>query len=218
MTPQKFKQPKLASSSTNENSAASADPYKVYCDLDGVLVDFDAGFRRINGESPDDMNLGRMWSMVQSANSFYKHLPWMSDGRELWDAIRHLDPDILTGVPRHREARGEKAEWCRRELGVETNHVDMAGRERSHQVVRGQRREGVVNVITCWSRNKYMESGFRTVLIDDRVNLAREWEMRGGIFIHHTSTEQTLKQLKELGVLSDDAAEVSSISLWFFIV
>jgi hypothetical protein len=84
----------------------------------------------------------------------------------------------------------------------------MAGYQRTHNVVgNGQRKEGVVNVITCWSRNKHLESGMRTVLIDDRESLARDWEMRGGIFVHHTSTKTTLKQLKELGILSDNAAQ-----------
>lgn len=218
MTPRNAKQPKLQSSSTNtrrSSSVAAEAPYKVYCDLDGVLCDFDAGVRRISGRSPDELNMGHMWSIVTSADSFYEHLPWMSDGRELWNAIQHLSPDILTGVPRHWSARGDKAAWCRRELGMETNHVDMAGSQRSHTIVEGRKKEGVVNVITCWSRNKHMESGIRTVLIDDRENLAREWEMRGGIFVHHTSTERTLQQLKDHGILSDESVdEVSMIDVY----
>ena len=144
---------------------------------------------------------------MQNANNFYEYLPWMSDGRELWNALVPLDPDILTGVPRQHGARRDKAAWCQRELGMPIHHVDMAGYQRSHAVVgNGQRKEGVVNVITCWSRNKHLESGMRIVLIDDRESLARDWEMRGGIFVHHTSTKTTLKQLKELGILSDEHA------------
>lgn len=212
-TPKRHKQSASSFRVDNDDSSDSGSThisqYKIYCDLDGVLCDFDAGVRRIsNGRSPDEIQFGHMWSMVQNATNFYEYLPWMSDGRELWNALVPLDPDILTGVPRHYGARRDKAAWCRRELGVPINHVDIAGYQRTHTVVgNGQRKEGVVNVITCWSRNKHLESGTRTVLIDDRESLARDWEMRGGIFVHHTSTKTTLKQLKELGILSDSAAQ-----------
>lgn len=208
------KRHKQSSPFDNDNSSSSSSTthllqYTIYCDLDGVLCDFDAGLRRIsNGCSPDELEFRDMWSMVQNTNNFYEYLPWMTDGRELWNALLPLNPDILTGVPRHYAARRDKAAWCRRELGVPIHHVDMAGYQRSHAVMgNGGRKEGVVNVITCWSRNKHLESRMGAVLIDDRESLARDWEMRGGIFVHHTSTKTTLKQLKELGILSDDAAQ-----------
>jgi hypothetical protein len=147
---------------TKDESPPETSVFKIFCDLDGVLCDFDAGVRRIsNGKRPDDMNLKEMWRTVARADSFYTHLPWTIDGRDLWEAILHLKPDILTGVPMHQKARQEKADWCSRELGVATNHVDMAGAKRAHVPVKGRRKENVVNVITCWSRNKYMESGHK---------------------------------------------------------
>lgn len=207
MTPPKAKQQKQSPDDETSDSSTEQAPYKIYCDLDGVLCDFDAGLRGLCGKSPNELNLGHMWSIVASANSFYEYIPWTRDGRELWNALAPLNVDILTGVPRHYAARKEKAAWCKRELGVATNHVDMAGYQRSHSAVEGERKKGVVNVITCWSRNKHVESGMRSVLIDDRQSLARDWEMRGGIFVHHTSTERTLKQLRELGILSDPIEE-----------
>jgi hypothetical protein len=35
-------------------------------------------------------------------------------------------------------------------------------------------------------------------LIDDRADLRSNWEAKGGIFILHTSTSNTLEQLKQL--------------------
>ena len=146
----------------DEGPSETNSGFKIFCDLDGVLCDFDAGVRRIaDGKRPDDMHLKEMWRKVAKADSFYTHLPWMIDGRDLWEAILHLKPDILTGVPMHQKARQEKADWCARELGVATNHVDMAGANRAHVRVKGRRKANVVNVITCWSRNKYMESGHK---------------------------------------------------------
>ena len=138
-----------------------ASRFDVFCDLDGVLVGFEAEIRKLfNGRGPDEIpNQGHMWAAISRHPSFYADLPWTEDGRELWDAIKHLNPSILTGVPRTKKSRLEKATWCKRELGVETNHVDMAGKRSTHERQEGQMREGVVNVITCWSKNKHMESG-----------------------------------------------------------
>jgi hypothetical protein len=143
---------------TNDNGSFQTSSFKIFCDLDGVLCDFDAGVRRINnGKGADDMHLKEMWRTVARADSFYANLPWTTDGRDLWEAICHLKPDILTGVPMHEKAGQEKADWCRRELGVKINHVDMAGSKRAHVPVKGRRKQNAVNVITCWTRNKYVQ-------------------------------------------------------------
>mmetsp|Transcript_10317 Transcript_10317/g.15352 ORF Transcript_10317/g.15352 Transcript_10317/m.15352 type:complete len:262 (+) Transcript_10317:243-1028(+) len=146
----------------------SSFPYKIFCDLDGVLVDFEAGVKKIcNGKGPDDIpNQSYMWGAIARTPLFYQNLPWTKDGKQLWNAIKHTMPDILTGVPRSKNSRLEKAIWCQRELiedggDLVVNHVDMAGKKKSHEVVLGRKRENVVNVITCWSVNKYLESGER---------------------------------------------------------
>ena len=136
--------------------------FKIFCDMDGVLVDFDAGVRKLSkGIAANELQKRRMWGLIGRAKKFYERLAWMKDGRELWDAIRHTKPDILTGVPSQKCARTQKYAWCRRELGVDVNHVDMAGSRSAHQTVRGTKKDGVTNVITCWSRNKHHESGER---------------------------------------------------------
>ena len=84
---------------------------------------------------------------------------------------------------------------------LKLNHVDMAGKKSTHETVSGRKRKGVVNVITCWSRNKHCESKKNHVLIDDRVSLREAWEDNGGIFVHHTSAERTLEVLRERGIL-----------------
>ena len=59
----------------------------------------------------------------------------------------------------------------------------------------------VLNVITCWSKNKHLESGAGRILIDDREDLGVAWEEAGGTFVHHVSTKESLKKLTELGII-----------------
>ena len=195
------------SSSTNgggQKGPSKQQQYKIYCDLDGVLVDFDAGIQRMTGSKPHQLPPYIMWAKVASAPDFFENLlGWMADGKELWNSIKGMNPDILTGVPTAKKSRAQKAAWCERELGMPTSHVDMAGTKKAHEVVSGRRskEEGVVNVITCWSRNKHCESRRGAVLIDDRLSLQQDWVARGGIFIHHTNTRKSLGELRRLGIL-----------------
>jgi len=225
----------------NDDAAAGEDntdnlssfKYKVFCDLDGVLVDFDSGVKALfNGRSPDELPAGTMWGRISSTPNFYANLPWTADGQTLWnELVQQLPspPDILTGVPRNYQSRAQKFAWCQRELvsaaaavvvagtdakllsttakksvSLKLNHVDMAGKKSTHEAVSGRKRKGVINVITCWSRNKHCESKKNHVLIDDRVSLREAWEKNGGIFVHHTSTQRTLEVLRERGILGCD--------------
>lgn len=148
-----------ANANANAN-ASSVLPYRIFCDLDGVLVDFDAGAVKLCGKPPSQISSGFLWSSIAKEPSFFEDLPWCHDGLELWNAIRPERPTILTGVSRAAVAK-DKAAWCKRELCVETNHVDMAAKKKAHEPVSGFRKKGVTNVITCWSKNKHRESGPR---------------------------------------------------------
>ena len=64
-------------------------------------------------------------------------------------------------------------------------------------------------VLSLHLANSFCITTFCSVLIDDNQQLAEKWELRGGIFIHHTSTEETLRKLKEVGVLPKEDNEVS---------
>lgn len=188
--------------------ADAASPFRIFVDLDGVLCDFERGVQAICRKSTAEIAKTTMWTLIAKSNSrFFETLPWTRDGPKLWHAIRHLGPDILTGVPDLETSREEKFNWCRRHLGMQDyRHVDMAGDGYRHNSVNGTPKackvnDGpITNVITCWSYNKHHESGQHAVLIDDRIALKDSWEAKGGIFVHHTDAETTLKQLEELGI------------------
>lgn len=134
--------------------------FKVYCDMDGVLVDFEKGVVRLLNVAPSKLVKGTMWKTIARAPHFFENLEWTQDGRRLWQSIRHLKPDILTGVPYPKTSRVEKFNWCKRELGLEEAHfVDYAAGYKDHECVNGNTpKEGSTNIITCWSSNKYKEA------------------------------------------------------------
>ena len=159
--------------------------YQLFLDLDGVLADFNKGVKQTTGKYPHQLDSSKMWPKLRRAKGFFTHLSWTSDGQELWESTRHLHPPILTGLPYDGAwAAQQKREWCRRELGEE------------------------IPVVTCLARHKideafaYVSQGITPVLIDDRTTHKDVWEDRGGIYIVHRSTQESLTQLSKIITLT----------------
>lgn len=103
---------------------------------------------------------------------FWSDMPWMPDGKELWDYIKPHNPSILTSPARGVDCPKGKIIWVERELGED---------------------------IPCiLEKQKYKYAGENKTLIDDSENKITPWIEAGGIGILHTSTEDTLRQLKEI--------------------
>lgn len=133
---------------------------ELYCDLDGVLADFDAGIISKFNKPPSELNEVMMWSVLRKSTSFYEKLPWMPEGKALWERIKIYKPIILTGCPfNYPSAVEQKLKWCARELGPD------------------------VKVITCKTKEKpnYCKKG--DVLIDDRDIIMEQWIAKGGKYI-----------------------------------
>ena len=89
---------------------------QLYLDCDGVLADFDKGATAVLGLPPHAYEkrhgLGRFWQKLATAPDFYFGLPLMPDAMELFEAVRHLKPVILTGLPRGNWAADQKVRWA----------------------------------------------------------------------------------------------------------
>ena len=149
---------------------------QLYLDCDGVLADFDKGAAAALGLPPrafeKRFGAGRFWAKLATAPDFYFSLPLMADAMELFDAVKHLDPIILTGVPRGNWAADQKVRWAAKHFP-------------------GTR------IITTMARDKRNHAKDGDVLVDDQLKHAHLWEEAGGIFIHHTSVEESLAELRK---------------------
>jgi hypothetical protein len=147
---------------------------QLYLDCDGVLADFDKGATAVLGLHPRAFEkrhgIGRFWQKLASAPDFYFGLPLMDDAMELFEAVRHLNPIILTGLPRGNWAADQKVRWA------------------------AQHFPGT-KIITTMARDKRDHAKEGDVLVDDQLRHRHLWEEAGGIFVHHKSAGETLSEL-----------------------
>lgn len=149
---------------------------QLYLDCDGVLADFDKGATAVLGLPPRQYEkrhgLARFWQKLAAAPDFYFGLPLLPDARDLFAAVKHLHPVILTGLPRGNWAADQKVRWAA-------------------QYFPGTK------IITTMARDKRNHAKEGDVLVDDQLRHRHLWEEVGGIFIHHLSAAETIEQLRE---------------------
>lgn len=149
----------------------------LFLDCDGVLADFDAGVQSLLGMLPAAFEArhgrGEFWKRLARAPNFYGSLEEMPDAQKLFEAVKHLKPTILTGLPLGKWAAPQKEQWA-------AEHFPG------------------VPIITTMAREKHLHIDRGDVLVDDRENHRHLWENAGGIFVHHKSANDSLRQLTEI--------------------
>lgn len=148
----------------------------LFCDMDGVLADFDSHHETVFGYRADKIADNVDWAKVRAVDGFYRDIPPMHDFEELWGFIRKFDPIILTGVPKAvHEAPENKRAWARRHLGRD------------------------VEVRCVLSKQKFLHARPGDILIDDWEKYRTLWLGAGGVWITHTSAADSIRQLVEMG-------------------
>ena len=77
-------------------------PYKIYCDMDGVLTDFESRFDHFTGMNPQvyekKYGIEQFWHLIDNKIGvrFWVGMPWMPQGKKLWEFIKPYQPDLLT--------------------------------------------------------------------------------------------------------------------------
>ncbi len=148
----------------------------IFCDMDGVLVDFDGEFERNHGVLPCKLPRQELWQIVLDTTDYWVNLPKLGDADKLISYLNQYCFQILTGLPLYGfdKAEKEKRQWLKKHYGIENG------------------------VICCLSKDKQIYGKKGDILIDDRAPNIERWVEMGGIGILHTSAEETIKKLKEL--------------------
>ena len=152
--------------------------YKIYCDMDGVLVDFDKGYEKLTGINirGTHTNDTTFWDPINRAGyDFWRNLEWMLDGKELWDYIKKYEPELLSAPSRQPESRVAKHDWVKEHLPGVTLNLRSA-------------------------KHKKDFASPNHILIDDRVDNINSWIDAGGIGILHKNTEKTISELNKIGL------------------
>ena len=156
--------------------------WKIYCDMDGVLVDFNKRFGELSAWGPkkfiDKNGLDKFWELIDGRGvGFWVGMDWMEDGKELLGLLKeNFEVELLSSPSRAENSRLGKHLWVRNhKLGVKLN--------------------------LAYSHNKKKYAAPNHILIDDRKDNIKEWESKGGVGILHTSTKNTIECLRKKGIL-----------------
>ena len=155
---------------------------EIYCDLDGVLTDIEASFRRLHPQF-DALDKSMLWQYVDRHGiAFWSEMPWKADGLRLWRFIEAFEPRILTAAPVRigtrlwSNSREGKRQWIQRQLGERFAH----------------------SAVICKKSEKAKYAAPERILIDDDAANAEAWQTAGGIAVLHRLTDNTLDQLRSI--------------------
>jgi hypothetical protein len=153
--------------------------YKIYCDMDGVIADFERGYEELTGidlQGEFKPEGKEFWGPISKAGvGFWAGLKWMPDGQQLWDYIKPFNPQLLSAPSREQSSRIGKHVWVKHKI------------------------PGTRLILRYANKKKELASP-ESILIDDRQANIDQWEAAGGIGILHTSAANTISQLKKLGL------------------
>lgn len=192
----------------NEDSA-NTFPFRIFCDMDGVLVDLASGILNAAHQDAADerqraavMKIfasGKEWKTFKKNKrlqkglkfihdtlgndvSFWASLPPQKDARALWTFISDFEPFVLSAPWDAASAKG-KMVWL---SGLAKNLDPLPPQTR---------------IILTHNKHEYAinnETGHPNILIDDMDKYVVPWRQAGGIAIQHTSASTTIRELKRI--------------------
>jgi hypothetical protein len=157
------------------------DTPTIYCDMDGVLADFIKYTTKILGKPFKDDYWGEL------PKDIFFQLDPMSDAHKLWSFIVKFDPRILTAHPRpgrgpvSDQAPDDKKKWMMKHFRWPASKIFPVLRADKSRFAKDGR------------------DGRPNLLIDDHIKNCIAFRDRGGLAIVHTSANNTIKELKEIG-------------------
>ena len=155
---------------------------KIYCDMDGVLGDFVKGDEKQTGKSITKWAQGsksEKWGQIKANPNFWRDLPWMSGGKQLWNFLKNKDVEILSAYVEDTYDKNcipGKRFWATKNLGISSSKINLVRRVQKQQFA---------------DKN--------SILIDDYPKNVNDFRARGGQgIVHNGDTSRTLRLLKKL--------------------
>jgi hypothetical protein len=159
---------------------------RIYCDMDGVLCDFEKHLEKQVGMSINKWaaipDIKGRWDKVIENPRFWHTMPWHTEGKKLWNYIKDYKPHILSAYVEHAHDPNcipGKSYWARTNLGIGTNRINLVKRVQK--------------------QNYAKVAGQPAVLIDDYIKNTTQFTERGGYGIQFKSANQVIAELKKLG-------------------
>ena len=152
---------------------------QIYCDMDGVLCDFDSRFEHYYGVPPREYAKEKGQKAMEEAVDrvgvvYWSKMPWLKGGRELWAKISKYNPIILTSPGKFIHARQGKLEWIKENLSPQPKDIMFANTGKKFEAI----------------KDKSPQEIRRSMLIDDYYPNLAPWKEIGGISITYRSYDQ----------------------------
>ncbi len=154
----------------------------IYCDMDGVLCDFEGGVRKLTTKPIASMRMREMWDITRKHPQFWAELDWMNGAQQLWDLVNWHGGHILSSCAySDPNSWPGKLQWLENKIGL----VD----------------KGRIHITENRHHKKHYAVSNETanILIDDHVSNIAQWRNAGGVGILHVSVKESLDQLRFYG-------------------
>ena len=153
--------------------------YKIYLDMDGVIVDWVKQFENYSGGLSPEAYVAshgneRRYELVhQNSPAFYAMAPWTGDGRLLYHFVSQFPTEILSRSADAESTDGKK-QW------LESNGIKL--------------KANLVPNIDAKTKFAAPDA----IMIDDRSDVIDNFTKAGGQGILHTNATDTINKLKEI--------------------
>lgn len=170
---------------------------RLYCDMDGVLCNFDQRFEDLFGKTPNEVETQKgtpyFWAMIRRVGAkYWARMDWTPGGKALWAEVGKHNATLLTAPPKKQGDFSQldpvtmegKTEWANTHLTPAPIGIIFKASKDKQQVA-----------------EQDVAKGLTPILIDDRTDIIDRWRAAGGIGINiskNGDSSQAIKKIQEL--------------------